>query len=123
VLGAMLTRSSNDGATFETQAFPDDVSGPLVCAPETPVAQRCDPLWDVLLPTVRGYDDPVEDTGDPPPLEDPDRPAEEVVEPEVRPCGCGGSGGALPFAVGLVALLTRRTTRRGFSLAGGRRSA
>lgn len=102
--GALLSRSTDGGETFETIAHPDDITAPLSCPPDSDVALVCEPLWEQLLPRIRGFDQPIVDTGTapevpeiPPHPEDPAQP-----EPDARGCGCTstlpvsgeGAGGA-----------------------------
>ncbi len=112
VVGALVSRSTDDGATFTTEGFPDDVGGPLACAAGTPVAETCGPLWSTLLPRIRGFDAPPVDSGEPPALDDPDRPAPVVA---ADPRGCSSSGPRIPTGalVALTAALlgTRRPRR------------
>lgn len=97
LVGAMLSRSTDAGATFETVAFPDDIVAPWSCEPGTVVATVCGPLWELLLPRIRGYDEPPIDTGvatepEIPPHRDPEE--EPVVEDDGdRGCGCDHAGG------------------------------
>jgi hypothetical protein len=98
LVGALLARSEDGGASFQTLAYPDDIVGPLSCPADSDVARVCEPLWELLLPRIRGFDTPVVDTGTPPEVtsipphpEDPEDSA--VVVPAQRgSCGCTQSG-------------------------------
>jgi hypothetical protein len=110
VVGALVTRSTDDGATFSPAGFPDDVVEPLACAAGTPVATTCAPLWATLLPQVRGFDSPPVDSAAPPVLADPDRP-DTVVAP-AEPRGCSSTGvPALGWGAAVVAAALRRRSR------------
>lgn len=103
---AMLARSDDGGETFTTLAYPDDVSAPLSCPAESDAATVCDPLWDTLLPRVRGFDDPPAETADTgsapiPPHRDPEAPG----------CGCAGGAGSAGGLFLPVLLLAGRWRR------------
>lgn len=114
---ALLSRSTDGGETFETLAHPDDIAAPLSCPAGSRMATVCEPLWDQLLPRIRGYDTPPVDTGTEPEPEIPPH-----VDPETPPveaeagtgCGCDGSGGAGGLLPGLLLLgLRGRSGRSG----------
>jgi len=104
LVGPMLTRRRADG-TFETLAFPDDIARQKECPAKTTVAEICTPLWDKLLPDLRGFDElPIDagtittDTGG------------EIVAPSK--CGCSSSGTGAPWALALGALAVARRRER-----------
>lgn len=108
--GPMLSHSSDGGQTFVPLAYPDDISAPLDCPAGTHGADICTPLWDDLLPRIRGFDSPpidtLLDTGQPqttPPTSD--------APPTPQRCGCHGSSGGWLW-LGLVGLGLRRGGRR-----------
>ena len=96
-----------DDDTFTPLVYPDDVTAPLDCPAGTEAAEICTPLWVGLEPRLRGFDEPIEDSGDvippPPPTDD-------------EGCGCTTTEPAGLGVLVLPALLwlrRRRATRRG----------
>lgn len=102
---AMLSRSDDGAQSFQSVAWPDNVAAPLECPAESDQATICAPLWDGLLPRIRGFDDPPEETGDTgTPVIPPHRDVEE------EGCGCASSGSA--GWVGALALFAALVLRR-----------
>ncbi len=107
ITGALLSFSGDDGQTFETLAYPDDIEATLDCPAGSEVASICAPLWGKLLPRIRGFDAPPIDTAIDTGL---DRPRETEPDPVEPRCGCQSSGGGL-WLLGAL-LLARRRSRR-----------
>jgi hypothetical protein len=110
----LLSRSTDGGASFETLAHPDDIAAPLSCPAGSDVAEICEPLWETLLPRIRGFDSPPVDTGlgdtgelPIPPHPDDEEPAPTEPEPD-KGCGCA----SLPSPWGYGALLGLLVTSR-----------
>lgn len=112
ITGPLLSRSDDQGQTFEPLAYPDDISAPLDCPANTQVAEICAPLWGELVPRIRGFDSPevdtAADTGLQPPPPNTDGPAGDGAPG----CGChsGVAGGW--GLIGIAALARRRRRRR-----------
>lgn len=114
IASSLLSRSADGGETFETLAHPDDIAAPLACPPESDAATVCEPLWETLLPRIRGFDSPAVDTGTntdsvvipPHPDDEEELPASPPTE---RGCGCGlpARGGWLS-AIGIALAWRRR---------------
>jgi hypothetical protein len=103
---AMLSRSDDGAQSFRSVAWPDNVAAPLECPAESDQATVCAPLWDALLPRIRGFDDPPEETADTGTLPIPPHP-DDVEEAET--CGCASTGSIGWLGVlGLFALRRRR---------------
>jgi hypothetical protein len=112
--GPMLSRSTGGGQAFETVAWPDDIRGTLACPSGSDVATVCEPLWDTLLPRIRGFDSPLVDTADtggstsPGTTGDSGGTPTPPVDGGRGGCGCGGGAGAGWLGVGLAAMIRRR---------------
>ena len=107
LVGPLLSRTRPDGS-FQTLAWPDDIVGPKECPANSDVATVCEPLWEILLPRLRGFDDPPIETAGDTGGETPNDPGDGAEADAAKGCGCAAAGAPVGAPLLLLPLLLRR---------------
>jgi hypothetical protein len=102
LVGPLLSRATASGS-FETLAYPDDIAGPLACPAGSTVGEVCEPLWEVLLPKIRGFDPPELDTA----ADTGRTPADEPGPRKSTGTGCRCETSRAPAWLALLAVRRR----------------